>query len=296
MASVAPGRRCRWWAWAIGMVLGAVMGSALAVTVQDDRGRAVTVGDAPTRVVSLLPSLTESVCALGACERLVGVDRYANWPASVTRLPRVGGGLDPHIEAVVALRPDLVLMAGSARGQERLQALGIPVLLLEPKTHADIERTLRVLAQVLGLPAARAEAVWADMQVQLRDVASGLKPSVRDARVYIEVSTAPHAAGEASFLGETLTRLGPRNIVGAALGPFPQINPEWVVRAQPDFILVADSHLSSLLARPGWRELAAVRSKRVCTFSPAESDVLVRPGPRLGDAARLIARCLQGAP
>ena len=296
MASVAPGRRCWWWAWAIGMVLGAVMGSALAVTVQDDRGRAVTVGDAPTRVVSLLPSLTESVCALGACERLVGVDRYANWPTSVTRLPRVGGGLDPHIEAVVALRPDLVLMAGSARGQERLQALGIPVLLLEPKTHADIERTLRVLAQVLGLPAARAEAVWADMQVQLRDVASGLKPSVRDARVYIEVSTAPHAAGEASFLGETLTRLGPRNIVGAALGPFPQINPEWVVRAQPDFILVADSHLSSLLARPGWRELAAVRSKRVCTFSPAESDVLVRPGPRLGDAARLIARCLQGTP
>ena len=86
---------------------------------------------APQRIVSLLPSLTESVCELGACSRLVGVDRYSNWPTSVQQLPRVGGGIDPNIEAIVALKPDLVLMAESTRAAERLQALGLKVLMLE---------------------------------------------------------------------------------------------------------------------------------------------------------------------
>ena len=90
--------------------------NAQAVVVRDDRQQVIDLPQAPQRVVSLLPSLTETVCALGACERLVGVDRYSNWPASVQSLPRVGGGLDPSIEGIVALRPDLVLAAGSTRG------------------------------------------------------------------------------------------------------------------------------------------------------------------------------------
>ena len=88
---------------------------ALAVQLTDDRGITVTLAAPPQRIVSLLPSLTETVCELGQCPRLVGVDRYSNWPASMASLPRVGGGLDPSIEAVVALKPDLVLLAWLAR-------------------------------------------------------------------------------------------------------------------------------------------------------------------------------------
>lgn len=111
---------------------------AQSVQLTDDRGRTITLAQPPRRIVSLLPSLTESVCALGQCARLVGVDRYSNWPDSIANLPRVGGGLDPSIEAVVALRPDVVLMATSSRGAARLEALGVTVVALEPKTHADV--------------------------------------------------------------------------------------------------------------------------------------------------------------
>src|SRR5690606_5183911 len=83
---------------------------AHAITITDDRGRILHLDAPPQRVVSLLPSLTESVCALQQCHRLVGVDRYSNWPEQVRGLPQVGGGIDPNVEAIVALRPDLVLL------------------------------------------------------------------------------------------------------------------------------------------------------------------------------------------
>ena len=94
---------------------------AHAVTVLDDRQQTVQITQVPQRIVSLLPSLTETVCALKQCHKLVGLDRYSNWPESVKSVPRVGGGLDPNIESIVALKPDLVLAAGSTRGAERLR-------------------------------------------------------------------------------------------------------------------------------------------------------------------------------
>ena len=116
--------------------LGASAAQALQVT--DDRGVTLNFAQAPQRIVSLLPSLAETVCELGHCGRLVGVDRYSNYPASLQKLPQVGGGLDPNIEAIVALKPDVVLMAKSSRAGERLEALGLKVVALEPKTHADV--------------------------------------------------------------------------------------------------------------------------------------------------------------
>ena len=124
-------------------------GAAQALQITDDRGVILTLAQPPRRIVSLLPSLTETVCELGQCARLVGVDRYSDYPESVRQLPKVGGGLDPNIEAIVALKPDLVLMATSSRAGERLRSLGIRVLALEPKTHADVKRVLEKIGQVL---------------------------------------------------------------------------------------------------------------------------------------------------
>ena len=112
-------------------------------------GATLTLAAPPQRIVTLLPSLTESVCELDQCHRLVGVDRYSNWPESVKAVPRVGGGLDPNIESIVALKPDLVLAAGSTRGADRLQALGLNVLRLEPRNHADALRVWRTVAQAV---------------------------------------------------------------------------------------------------------------------------------------------------
>jgi len=268
-----------------------VTGAAQAFQVIDDRGVTVTFAQPPQRIVSLLPSLTETVCELGQCQRLVGVDRYSDYPLSVRALPQVGGGLDPNIEAIVALKPDVVLMATSSRAGERLQSLGIKVVALEPKSHADVRRVLEKIGQVLDVP--NAQRVWRVIDAAMSAAAQSLPASVKQTRVYFEVNRAPYAAGETSFIGETLSRLGAQNIVPAKLGPFPKLNPEYVVRANPDVIMVGDRNYAGMEGRPGWAGIRAIKEHRVCVFPVAQSDVVVRPGPRMAEGARILAQCLQ---
>ena len=266
---------------------------AHALQLTDDRGVTVTLAQAPQRIVSLLPSLTQSICALDQCQRLVGVDRYSNDPASVRRLPVLGGGLDPNIEAIVALRPDVVVLATSSRASQRLESLGLKVVALEPKSQADVRRVLKKLGQLLAVPDnTGAERVWRVIDAGVTAAAQSLPPHAKNLRVYFEVNQGPYAAGESSFIGETLTRLGVKNVVPAALGPFPRLNPEFVVRANPDIIMVSSGSMQGMLAYPGWSAIKAVREKRICAFSRDESDVLVRPGPRMADAARIMAKCI----
>ena len=274
------------------LVLWLLCSAAGAVTVQDDQHNKVEIAKPPQRIVSLLPSLTETVCALGQCARLVGVDRYSNSPDSVKALPRMGGGIDPNIESIVAQKPNLVLLAGSTRGVERLQSLGITVLRLEPRTHADVQRVLRTVAEAIGVPRSEADRVWREIDAGVQAAVQSLKPQARSLRVYFEVSPTPYGASESSFIGETLLRMGVRNILPAALGPFPQINPEFVVRAQPDVIMAGDSSRASMLQRPGWAQMRAVREDRICVFQPEQADIVVRAGPRMAEGARLMAECL----
>ena len=263
---------------------------AHALQVTDDRGIAVSFEKTPLRIVSLLPSLTETVCELGQCDRLVGVDRYSDYPAAVKALPKVGGGMDPSIEAIVALRPDVVLMATSSRVGERLEALGIKVVALEPKTHADVQRVMLKLGQVLDV--ADSQRIWRAIDAGVSAAAQSLPLQVRNTRVYFEVNQGPYAAGDSSFIGETLTRLGVKNIVPAKLGPFPKLNPEFVVRANPDLIMVGQRSSGGMAQRPGWHSIRALRERRVCEFPVEQSNVLVRPGPRMAEGARLMAQCL----
>ena len=264
---------------------------AHALQLTDDRGVTVSFAQTPQRIVSLLPSLTETVCELGQCQRLVGVDRYSNFPESVRALPQVGGGLDPNIEAIVALKPDVVLMATSSRAGERLQSLGIQVVALEPKSHADVRRVLEKIGQLLEVP--DAQRVWRVIDAGVVAAAQSLPASVKNTRVYFEVNRAPYAAGETAFIGEILTRLGAKYIVPASMGPFPKHNPEYVVRANPDVIMVGDRNYEGMEGRPGWSGIRAIRERHVCVFTVAQSDVVVRPGPRMAESARILAQCLQ---
>ena len=266
---------------------------AAGVQVTDERGVTTQWAAPPQRIVSLLPSLTETVCELGGCARLVGVDRYSNWPVSVKQLPQLGGGIDPNVEAVVALRPDAVLIASSSRAIDQLRALGLKVVVLEPKNTADVRRVLGTVAQLLGADASAPQRIWASIDAAVSAAAQSLPSGVKSTRVYFEVNSAPYGAGEASFIGEMLTRLGARNILPVSMGPFPRLNPEFVVRANPDLIMVGDQNFGGQIQRPGWSGIRALRENRVCVFSAAESDVLVRPGPRMAEAARIMARCLK---
>ncbi|HSZ81816.1 MAG TPA: helical backbone metal receptor, partial [Polyangia bacterium] len=261
------------------------------IELRDDRGVTVTLARAPTRIVSLLPSLTESVCALGACARIVATDRFSNWPDGVRALPKVGGMEDAQIERIVALRPDVVLVSATARAIGRLEALGLKVVALESRDRADVQRTLTLLGRMLDAPAAAAR-VEADIERDTRAAAARVPAALRGKRVYFEVDASLYAAGPGSFIGETLARLGLDNAIPAALGPFPKLNPEFVVRAQPDIIMATQQGLADMSKRPGWSTLRALATAQTCGFSGPRYELLVRPGPRMGEAAALLADCL----
>ncbi len=263
---------------------------SLELVVTDDRGKAQTFLQTPQRIVSVLPSLTESVCALGACARLVGVDRYSNWPARVKNLPQVGGGLDLNIEAIVRLKPDVVLAATSSRAGERLEQLGIKVLMFEPSSHAQVRHSLQQLDALLGTK--QADALWKKVEENFAQALRLLPLAAQGAKVYFEVDRTPYAAGEASFIGQTLAKLGLQNIVGKQLGAFPKINPEFVVQQQPDVIILSERHAAQLVKRPGWQQLKALQNNAVCELTAAQGDVVVRSGPRLAEGALVMAQCL----
>lgn len=280
--------------WLLSALMGlAAIAPAYALQVVDDRGVTVTFAQTPQRIVSMLPSLTESVCAMAQCQRLVGVDRYSNFPESVKGLPVLGGGLDPNIEGIVALKPDLVLVSAASRASSRLEALGIKVVALETKTHADVRRVLHIVGVLLDVPEAQAAMLWRTIDSSVSAAAQSLSPKAKKTRVYFEVSRGPYAAGESSFIGETLQRLGVQNVVPAALGPFPKLNPEFVVRANPDLIMIGNRSMQAMLPYPGWASIKAVKEQRICVFGIVDSDVVVRPGPRMAEAARLMAGCLE---
>ncbi len=264
-----------------------------SITVVDDRGLTRTLDHAPGRIVSLVPSLTETVCALGACERLVGTDRSSDWPTSVRALPKLGGLDDAQVERIVALKPDVVLAGRSARVTDRLEALGLVVVAVEAQSHADVRRSLATIAALLGTPDA-ATRVWSAIDRDLTTAAARVPSGVRGERVYFEVASAPYAAGEASFIGETLARLGMANVVPRDLGPFPRLNPEFVVRSAPDIVIASRRALASMATRPGWAGLHALTRGRTCGIDVEHYDLVVRPGPRLGEAALVLGDCLAG--
>lgn len=174
------------------------------------------------------------------------------------------GPEDAQVERIAALKLDLVLTATSTRAVERLEALGLPVLALEPRSLDDSRRVVLLLAKVLGTPAAGTQ-LWNQVEARMARAAARLPPALRGS-VYFEVAATPFAAGEASFIGELLTRLGLRNIVPAAMGPFPQLNPEFIVRAQPDWVMATTQNLAEMPARPGWAALRALQRGRTCGF------------------------------
>ncbi len=288
---------CRSWRLAcLAALLGSLGSVALAdgpVVLRDAAQHELRLERAPRRVITLLPSLTETVCALHECARLIATDRFSDWPDSVKSLPKVGGLDDSQIELIVSLKPDVVILAHATRVTERLRELGVPTFDVETRTYADISRTVTSIGDVLEVPVA-STALNREIEHSVAAAAERANRELhgRRPRVYYEVDSAPYAAGPQSFIGEMLSRLGARNIVTADLGPFPKLNPEYVVRQDPDVMFVSERDAASLGHRPGWDQIRAVREGRVCSFAPLVRDTIVRPGPRVADGLRAIARCL----
>ena len=259
------------------------------LTLTDDLGRKVILQAEPRRVVSVLPSTTETLCALGLCERLVGVDDYSDFPASVSKLPKVGGLYNPNIEAMVALKPDLVVVSKYGKLAESLAAAGITVLAINPETYDEVFSKTLVLGRVMNREA-QAKTLVIQMRRDIAKIEILTKNAVRKPTAYYEVDPTPYTVGPNSFIGVLLGKAGAVNIIPASLGDFPKISPELVVQQNPQLILGVD--LATAKARPGWANIAAVKSGRVTAIVPGSAldNLLTRPGPRLPLALAALAK------
>jgi iron complex transport system substrate-binding protein len=244
----------------------------------------------PKRVVSLAPNLTEILFALGVGDRVVGVTRYDDYPPEVKKLPRVGGFIDPSVEAILALKPDLVVCVPNMGGKNRLETLskiGVPVLVLPAYAMEDIFKAFRVLGRVFE-KTSESETLMKDMRSRIRRIEKLLKDRPRPRVLLIYGHRPIMAAGKGSF-GDTLIHIaGGQNVLADSKLRYPTVPMEVVIRLKPEVIIDASASGTGAEMTPKevqrvwnrWKILPAVRSHRVFRF---DSALWFRLGPRIVD-------------
>jgi iron complex transport system substrate-binding protein len=268
-----------------------VNATSYPLILKDDLGRIVKLSSEPKRIVSMMPSHTETLFAVGAGTSVVGVDEYSNFPKLETeKLPKTGNGFAPNLEAIAALKPDLVLTDESSGSKlvQNLEKLGITVYAGVAQSYNDVFAKINVIGKITNH-----EKNALNLITNMRNELNTIQASVAKApkvSVYFEVDPTPYAAGSSSFIGALISKAGGINIIPEKLGPFPQISPELVISSNPSVILGAK--LEDVLKRPGWDKIAAVKAGRVLTFSSQEDDAISRPGPRLSVALRALVKAI----
>lgn len=258
--------------------------SIFPVTVVDSAGRSVTLDAAPQRVITLAPSVTELLGGLALHERIVGTDNFSDWPESVLDLPKLGGIVDPDYEAMVALDPDLVLVAGGSDGHvAKLTELGIPAVVLTGDTFEHIFANLSVLGQLFDHQA-ETEAALAAMQARIDAVTAKVAslPAAQRPRVFYEVWDEPlMTVGPTAHIHMLIEMAGGQNIFADADTGWPSVSVEAVFERDPEVFITPYADTAAKVRageRPGWDGISAVRNGRVHLV---DDDLVSRPGPRL---------------
>jgi len=266
-------------------------GTVYPLTVTDVTGTEVTIEAEPQRIVSLVPSETEVLFAVGAAEQVAGVDDNSNYPEAVADKPRVGG-METNIEAVAGLNPDLVIANNSMNGAavEELRKLGVVVYASQPKTLDETIAHIEEIGVIVNKQAeaqAVADKMRADKQAVLDKVNGAEAKSV-----YLEFSPG-WSVGKGEFLDEIVTLAGGVNVAGDQQGWF-QIDPEHILTSNPQVIIYPDyagdtSIPDAIAGRPGWDQIDAVKNGQVVAVT---NDPLVRVGPRLTDGLLEVAAAI----
>jgi len=277
--------------------------AAFPVTVTDDAGNDLTLDAAPERIVSLAPSSTEIVCALDACDRLVGVTDFDDYPAEVADIDDVVINAQVDVERVVAAEPDLVIAAGNEITPSaviaQLEDLDLPVLVLYPETLDEVYGDIDLVGTLLD-SGDEAATLVAGMQDRVDAVVEAVgdvdRPRTLYEVFYAEGTT--YTAGDGSFLASMVDLAGGEPVTGDAQG---LIGSEDLVAADPELILLGtasydpaladpEAALAAVSARPGWADLVAVADGRVVPYT--DDIVTTRPGPRIVDGLEALARAI----
>jgi len=273
--------------------------SAFPLVLTDDAGREVAIEAEPDAIVSLAPSNTEIVCALDACDRLVGVTDFDDYPPEVADVDRVVTMAQVDVEAIVAAEPDLVLAAGNELTSttiiNQLTDLRLPVLVLYPESIAEVMADIELVAAAIGREDAATALVGA-MEGRVEAVEAAVA-DLEQPRTFYEVSVFEgtiYTAGEGSFLASLIETAGGEPITGDALST--SIALEDLVAADPELILLGDATYDTSITpetvaeRDGWGTMTAVADRRVVVV--AEDVVITRPGPRIVDGLEALARAI----
>jgi iron complex transport system substrate-binding protein len=268
------------------------------VTIKAANGR-VTIPRRPTRIVSLSPTATENLFAVGAGRQVIAVDALSNYPK---RAPRTKlSGFTPNAEAIASYRPDLVLLHTGGKIVQQLRALRIRVIQLpaaQNLAHAYAE--IVQIGRATGHPRA-ARRLVGSMKARIATAVASARPSASRLSVYHELTTDYYSATSQTFIGQVYRLFGLRNIADGADGSgsgYPKLAGEYVIAANPDLIVLADSKCcgqsyETVAARPGWSTIKAVRTRRVVR---GDDDVVSRWGPRIVGFVSLVATTLRNTP
>lgn len=281
----------------VALVGGLAPGSraAAAGEVTDMLGRRVRVPERAMRIISLAPSITETVFALGEGDRLVGVTDYCDYPPEATKKPRVGGISTPSFEAILSLRPDLVIATSEsnyAEHVERLASLGLPVYVVRPVDFETVLESIERTGTVLGRDAA-ARATVAAMRRDAAAIAQAVAGVPRPRVLYVVWPNPLIAPGRGTLIDELIERAGGDSVTSREPLPYPRLSLETVVERRPDRIIVGrhgQGTVEELLR--GWERLGSVTAVREGRVYGVDGDLVHRPGPRMVEALRALARVI----
>ena len=263
---------------------------ALASCTPQPSNFALRADDVPHRVVSLVPSMTEDLFAVGAGDMVVGVSSFTDYPPQAKRLPVVATFASIAAERIVALDADLAIgIVAQDRLAGDLRRAGVPVMLLHDDSYGDIFRNLQQIGSVTG-HRAQADVLIARLRTRTKALVRTVKPRTRKPSVFVVLGNAPvFTVGKGSYIANLIEMAGGRNAAADVNAPYARYSAEALVARQPDLLVVdPDVHLSDALNQAPWSSLRAVKEHRVYTLPNAA--ILERPGPRYNDGlAWLIA-------
>lgn len=265
--------------------------------ITDDLDRTVVIEEAPQRIVSLAPSITEILFALDLGNKVVGVTDACDYPEEAQSKPSVGGYFMTSLEAIVAQAPDIVLADGHDPVCSLLEGLGITMVVLQPEDFAGIFRDIEMVGEITGKDT-EAETLVDGMRAHMAAICAKTASATETPTVFYEIDasgtalTAPWTAGKGSFIDTMITLAGGENIVKEEQD-WLQISLEYIVDCDPDMIILGDYPWVSpedVMARPGaWQDLKAVKNGAVY---PINVDLVSRPGPRIVDGLEEMAKII----
>ena len=282
------------------------LGSSSMITVVDDTGYVLSLSSYPKRIVSLIPSNTEILFAIGAGDRVVGITDYDDYPHNFSawieagNISSIGGTYNPAIEPIVALEPDLVLAFGGSGGSldaiDKLRNLGINVLTLHPKDANGVLSDIQMVGRVTGREDEAADVIK-NMSQRITAVINEVKSATTTQEVYVEIWTDPYmSVGPQSWISSLVSLAGGQNIFENATTQYPVVSSETIIQQNPDvmvFIPQGGSYFwgsfDDVAKRTGWNEITAVKTNNM--YATPEG-LVETPGPRTVDAIEILAKII----